>query len=101
MKIRTGNAPAWEPEGFVVRLDTSWDGRGDHVAVRSRDVIKVVPGCPESLGYVVIREGAEVLLGDAVFALRPKDCKGNSGLGYSWQGELSAEEAESAFAAAL
>lgn len=99
-KIETGNSAYWAPEGFVVRIDTSWDHRGWHVACRECDVISHHPGSPSSLGVVEIREDAEILLGSEVFKLAPNPGPiGNGGLGYSWSDRLTGEEAEEIFAA--
>ncbi len=108
MKFRTGNRASWEPQGFRVHLDTSWDGRGQHVACHIEDVADYWPGGADCLSTLVVRDGAEVLTGDDIFRLChpgaiPQNCRypGNGGLGYTTNPHLSKKEAEAAFCEAV
>lgn len=100
MNFRTGNRAYWSPDGFTVRIDTSWDGRGTSVACRTADIVSGSNGDASSLGYIEVRESAPVLTGSKVFRLRLESVRGNGGLGFSWDPRLSREEAEAEFSQA-
>lgn len=91
--VRTGNRAHWEPDGWAVFLDTSWDGRGDAVAIKGPFRV-LSRGSAESLAVVEILPGAEVIWGEAVHLLRHPDNRGNGGLGYSSGPRLSESEAQ-------
>jgi len=80
MRVRTGNKAharyRWNGKPASAYLDTSWDGRGTSVLVLDEDIVRWIPGTPEELGLLVVRDEANVR--DEF----PRS-RGNSGLGYT------------------
>jgi len=93
-----GSRAHWAPEGFLIKIDTSWDHRGASIAVRISDVIKTHDGSASSLGWIEVAEGTPVLTGQDVFELcHPDAGRGNGSLGYSSDPRYTREEAEEIF----